>query len=50
MIGREIAMAVKGEQTKKDCLIKLNYEDKTINIETINIQQLAKIFARAIFR
>jgi hypothetical protein len=42
MIGKEVAMAVKGEQGKSDCLIKLDYEDKTINIEAVNIHQLAK--------
>ena len=50
MIGREVARALKNKQGTSEPVIKLNYEDQTLNIKAINIQQIVKVFAQKIFR
>lgn len=51
LIGREIAKQIqKNKPGKSEKVIQLKYEDKVLDIKTINIQQLVKKFAQKIFR
>ena len=48
MIGKEIAQTLQKIKGKKE-VIQLEYGGKTLDIRTINIQQLVKKFAQQIF-
>lgn len=51
MIGREIARKIQqSKKGKSETVIQLKYEDKVLDIKTINIQQLVKKFAQKIFK
>lgn len=51
MIGREIAKKIQqSKKGKSETVIQLKYEDKVLDIKTINIQQLVKKFAQKIFK
>ena len=50
MIGKEIAKNLQKLKGKKENVIKLEYGGKTLEIKTINIQQLVKKFAQKIFK
>lgn len=52
MIGREIAKRIQQNKNggKSENVIQLKYEDKVLDIKTINIQQLVKKFAQKIFK
>lgn len=50
MLGRELAKTIQSKRKISDSLIKLNYDNKVLNIKALNIQQLVKMFALMIFR
>ena len=50
MIGKEIAKNLQRIKGKKETVIQLEYGGKTLDIKTINIQQLVKKFAQKIFK
>ena len=49
MIGKEIAKNLQRIKGKSSTVIQLEYGGKTLDIRTINIQQLVKKFALKIF-
>lgn len=49
MIGNQIAKNLIKKPGKSETVISLKYEDKVLDIKTINIQQLVKKFAQRIF-
>ena len=50
MIGKEIAKNLQRKKGKAETVIQLEYGGKTLDIRTINIQQLVKKFALKIFK
>lgn len=50
MIGKELSKNLLRRKGKAETVIQLEYGGKTLDIRTINIQQLVKKFALKIFK